>query len=104
MRTEKRKANPADKADTPTASTRDDRTTKGTGTVNAQRFLTQELSNFNSIAREHFNNNGGGSNKMYYCEAHRRSKNMEALLAVSMSNIRNTQLDWLLILVEDELN
>ena len=64
MSTEKGEANPADKADTPTASTRDDRTTEGTGTVNAQRFLTQGLSNFNSIAREHFNNNGGGSNKI----------------------------------------
>ena len=75
MSTEKGEANPADKADTPTASTRDNRTTEGTGTVNAQRFLTQGLSNFNSIARRHFGNNGGGSNLMHYCEAHQRSKN-----------------------------
>ena len=59
---EKGEANPADKADTTTASTRDDRTTEGTGTVNLSS--TQGWTNFNSFVRRHYHHNGEGSNLM----------------------------------------
>ena len=54
--------NSVDKADALTASTRDDRTTEGTGTVNLSS--TQGWTNFNSFVRRHFHHNGGGSNLM----------------------------------------
>ena len=64
MSTEKGEANRADKADTPTASTRDDRTTEGTGTFNLHCSSTQGWTNFSSFVRRHFHHNGGGSNLM----------------------------------------
>ena len=63
MSTEKGEAKPADKADTPTVSTRDDRTTEGTGTV-LHCSSEQGWTNFNSFVRRHFHHNGGGSNLM----------------------------------------
>ena len=60
MGTGKGEANPADKANTPTTSTRDDRTTEGTGTNNLQLWFL-----------------GDGSKMVHYCEAHRQSREME---------------------------
>ena len=68
MSTEKGEANPADKANTPTTSTRDDRTTEGTGTNNLQLWFLGDGSEMVQQNRELH---------CHYCEMHRQSREME---------------------------